>query len=223
VLYLGNASSPAIRDAIRRGEIGMMCTPAEGRSPARAVVWAADNGCYSHGYPGDAAWLRWLYRHRAHAHRCLFATAPDIVGDAAATLRRSLPHQAAIRDIGFRAALVAQDGLEYLGIPWHEFDVLFLGGTTAWKLGPAAAQLSADALHHGKPVHMGRVNSATRWHYARSLGCASVDGTFLAYAPDANLHRLRRWINASPPVGPTDRRWRLDAGPCMERRYDSTC
>ena len=198
-------------------------TPAEGRSPTHAAVWAADNGCYGHGYPGDTAWLRWLHRHRTHADRCLFATAPDVPGKADATLQRSMPHLTTIRALGYPAALIAQDGLERLPVPWPEFDVLFLGGTTPWKLGPAAAQLAADALRHGKPVHLGRVNSATRWHYARRLGCASVDVTFLAYAPDANLNRLRRWINASPPVGPTDRRWRLDAGPCMERRYDSTC
>ncbi|GAB3437550.1 hypothetical protein GCM10027569_92580 [Flindersiella endophytica] len=60
MLYLGNASSPAIRGAIATGELGQVCTPAEGRSPAEAKHWAADNGCYGHGYPGDTRWLAWL-------------------------------------------------------------------------------------------------------------------------------------------------------------------
>ena len=194
MLYLGNASSPAIREAIRVGELGMLTTPAEGRNPADAAVWAADNGCFGAGYPGDDAWLGWLTRHRQHADRCLFATAPDVLADAAATLARSAPHLPAIRALGYPAALVAQDGLERLTVPWEEFDVLFLGGTTAWKLGPAATRLTRQAIARGRTVHMGRVNSGQRWRHAGRIGCASVDGTHLAFAPDAGLADVRRWI-----------------------------
>ena len=194
MLYLGNASSPAVRDAMATGELGMMVTPAEGRSPAAARVWAADNGCFGAGYPGDEAWTAWLARLRPHAGRCLFATAPDVVADAAATLLRSTPHLPVIRRLGYPAALVAQDGLEHLRVPWSEFDVLFLGGSTSWKLGPAAAALTSQALDRGKAVHMGRVNSARRWRHAARIGCASVDGTHLTFAPDAGLADVRRWI-----------------------------
>lgn len=199
MLYLGNASSPAVRDAMASGEIGMMVTPAEGRSPAAARVWAADNGCFGVGYPGDKALTAWLARLRPHSDRCLFATAPDVVADAAATLLRSEPHLPVIRRLGYPAALVAQDGLEHLRVPWPEFDVLFLGGSTSWKLGPAAEALTAQALDRGKAVHMGRVNSARRWNHAQRIGCGSVDGTCLTYAPDANLARIRRW--ARPASG----------------------
>jgi hypothetical protein len=177
-----------------RKEIGMMCTPAEGRLPLPGVVWGGDNGCFSKGYPGDARWLRWLGRLAEHADRCLWASAPDVVGDAAATLDRSRPHLPAIRALGYPAALVAQDGLERHPVPWDEFDVLFIGGaSTEWKLGPAAADLIAEALDRGKRVHMGRVNSRRRWSYADHLGCHTVDGTFLAFAPDTNLARLLAW------------------------------
>lgn len=209
MLYLGNASSPAIREAMRTGEIGMMCTPSEGRTPDNAAVWAADNSCFGNNYPGDAAWLSWLAKLTPHADRCLWATAPDIVGDAAGTLDRSLPHLPVIRAIGYRAALVAQDGLERLPVPWDQFDVLFLGGSTSFKLGHAAVHLAQEALSRGKNVHMGRVNSARRWDYAQRLGCRSADGTFLTYAPDTNLDRLRRWMRS--PV--SDRQCgRHDAG-----------
>lgn len=193
MLYLANASSPKVRDAMRTGEIGMICTPAEGRSPADARVWAADNGCFGKGYPGDEAWLAWLRQHTAHADRCLFATAPDVVADAAATLARSTPWLPVIRSLGYPAALVAQDGLEDLAIPWDDFDVLFVGGSTEWKLSAAAARIAAEAKRRGKKVHMGRVNSARRWAYAELVGCDSADGTFLAFGPDKNLPRLRRW------------------------------
>ncbi|MGW0523062.1 hypothetical protein [Crossiella sp. NPDC003009] len=193
MLYLGNASSPRIREAMAAGELGQMCTPAEGRAPLLGVTWAADNGCYGRGYPGDARWLRWLDRHAEHADRCLFATAPDVVGDAAATLARSAPWLEPIRERGYRAALGAQDGMTAADVPWSAVDVLFIGGSTAWKLGDQAARLAADTLDRGLSVHMGRVNSGRRWRYASGLGCASADGTFLAFAPDVNLTRLRGW------------------------------
>lgn len=193
MLYLANASSPKVRDAMRTGEIGMICTPAEGRSPADAKVWAADNGCFGKGYPGDAAWLAWLQQHVQHADRCLFATAPDVVADAAATLKRSAAWLPVIRELGYPAALVAQDGLEDLGIPWDDFDVLFIGGSTEWKLSATAARIAAEAKRRGKKVHMGRVNSARRWAYAELVGCNSADGTFLAFGPDINLLRMREW------------------------------
>lgn len=199
MLYLANASSPKVREAMRTGEIGMICTPAEGRSPAEAEMWAADNGCFGKGYPGDSEWVAWLERHSAHAARCLFATAPDVFrpeigkGDAAATLERSAPWLPVIRELGYPAALVAQDGLEDLEVPWDTFDVLFIGGSTGWKLGPAAARLAVEAKRRGKGVHMGRVNSGRRWAYAEMIGCDSADGTFLAFGPDKNLSRMRTW------------------------------
>jgi hypothetical protein len=184
---------------MRRGLLGQLCTPAEGRAPLPGVSWAADNGCFGRGFPGEQRWWAWLRRHAHHAHHCLFATAPDVFdadrgrGDALATLQRSWPWLPAIRSLGYPAALVAQDGLEHLHVPWHTFDVLFLGGSTAWKLGPAAARLTRRAHHHGVAVHMGRCNSAARIGYAARLGCASVDGTCLTYAPDRNLPRLLSW------------------------------
>ena len=43
-------------------------------------------------------------------------------------------------------------------------------------------------------VHMGRVNSQRRLRYAHAIGCDSVDGTYLTYAPDQNLRRLLGWL-----------------------------
>lgn len=108
--------------------LGMLSTPAEGRSPDEMLWWAADNGCFGRGYPGDERWLEWLRRHSGHIERCLFATAPDVVGDAVGTLQRSWPFFEEIRRIGYPAALVAQNGLENELIPWDEFDCLFIGG-----------------------------------------------------------------------------------------------
>lgn len=193
MLYLANASSPAVREAMARGELGMLATPNERRDPLPGVTWAADNGCFSTRYVGDDRWMAWLVRHAVHASRCLFATAPDVVGDAAATLARSLPFLPKIRELGYPAALVAQDGLERLDVPWDEFDWLFLGGSTEWKLSAASAELTAEAKRRGKGVHMGRVNSRKRWLIAESFGCDTSDGTYLSFGPDKNLERMRTW------------------------------
>jgi hypothetical protein len=181
---------------MRDGLIGAIATPAQGNRLDGLPMWVADNGCFGKGYPGDAEYLGWLASLSHIADRCWFAVAPDVVGDAAATLERSRPFLAPIRALGYRVAFVAQNGLEDLDVPWDELDVLFIGGDTAWKLGPAARELAADARRKGKDVHMGRVNSLRRYRYAEAIGCTSVDGTFLAFGPDVNLPELLSWVGS---------------------------
>lgn len=121
------------------------------------------------------------------------------MGDAAATIELSRPWLPKIRALGYPAAFVAQDGQEGLPVPWDEFDVLFVGGSTDWKLGPHARDLAREAKARAKRVHVGRVNSERRWRYCEAsypfgLGADSVDGTFLTFGPDTNLPRLLAWI-----------------------------
>ena len=200
--YYATASGPRVREAMRSGQLGHIATPASGHRLQAGVHWCADNGAFTGAYPGDDKYLAWLSARTAHVARCAFAAAPDVVADGAATLARSLPMLERIRALGYPAALVAQDGLEHLNVPWDAFDVLFLGASTAWKLGPAAAELAAQARRHGKPVHMGRVNSLRRLRHAVSIGCESVDGTFLAYGPDINLPKLLRWLRLADTQTP---------------------
>lgn len=176
------------------GLIGCVETPAQGRNQVPpGAVWCADNGCFGKGWPGYERWWAWLEQHPGR-ELCLFATAPDVVGDAVATLERSLPWLPKIRELGIPAALVAQDGLEDLEVPWSAFDVLFVGGSTDWKLGPAARRLVGEAKRRGLSVHMGRVNSRRRWDYAREIGCDSVDGTKLTFGPAEGLARVLSWV-----------------------------
>ena len=86
--------------------------------------------------------------------------------------------------------------MENREVPWALVDWLFVGGSTGWKLGEGAEALIRQAQTHGKRVHVGRVNSATRFRHFRALGCDSADGTFLAFGPDTNAPKLRRWISA---------------------------
>lgn len=179
----------------KRPDLGFLLTPRMGNEfDLLAGPWAADNGCFAAGDAFDLdAYLDFLMRRHNAASTCLFAPAPDVVGDAEATWQRSDPVLDQIRTRGFKAALVAQDGL--CDPPWDRFDALFIGGTTEFKLSHHARDLTAAAVARGKHVHMGRVNSETRLRTAAMWGCASADGTFLARAPDINERRMLRWLD----------------------------
>lgn len=195
-MYFANpTANPECHEAMADGVIGFIDTPRQGLRSVRAngVTWCADNGCFGKRFD-EAAWWEWLCANAVDADRCAFATAPDVVGDARATLERSRPWLAKIRQLGYPAAFVAQDGIEDIEVPWDEFDVLFIGGSTGWKLGSIARALVGEAKARGKQVHMGRVNSLRRYRYAESIGCDSVDGTFLTYGPTVNLPRLLGWV-----------------------------
>ena len=178
--------------AARHPRLGFILTPDMGnRVPSDAPV-AADNACYSNpaGYSDD----RYLRRLAAFPKNCLFATAPDVVGDHEATVTRSRAMLRRIRDAGRKAAFCAQDGWTERTTPWDEFDVLFVGGTTAFKF-RAGRQAVRAAKRRGKKVHMGRVNSMDRLRAAAAIGCDTADGTFLRFGPDANLPKLMAWLD----------------------------
>jgi hypothetical protein len=158
----------------------------------RGGVWAADSGCFNAAtYLGDAAYLDWL--NQQPRGECLFATCPDVVGDATATREKAWV-LGEIRHLGFESAYVLQDGETVDGVPWDDLDWVFIGGTTEWKLGATVRDLVGEAKKRGKLVHMGRVNSWRRTHYAALIGCDSVDGTYLAFGPDVNRPKLDRWM-----------------------------
>jgi hypothetical protein len=176
------------------GLLGQIATPAAGNRVEPGRVWCADNGVYGGTYPGDDNYLSWLAA-RAHlAGWCRFAVAPDVVCDAAGTLARSAPMFDQIRGLGYPVALVAQNGIEHLDVPWDSIDALFIGGDDAWKVSAAAAGLVAEANARGKWTHMGRVNTLARLRVAFTFGCDSVDGTTLARGPDRNLPQLLAWL-----------------------------
>lgn len=192
MLYYANPTT-GTRDAMTAGLLGFIDTPAQGNKRPDGVVWCADNGAFSDAFD-EKRWWKFLQANAKYADTCAFAVAPDVVGDAAATIERSLPWLPKIRALGYPPAFVAQDGQENLPVPWDEFDVLFVGGTTGWKLSAAARALVREAKTRGKHVHMGRVNSGKRYRYAEAIGCDSCDGTYLVFGPDINLPKLLGWV-----------------------------
>jgi hypothetical protein len=162
------------------------------RVPLAKIVWAADNGCFARPDKyTDEGYLKWL---DGRPRNALFACAPDVVGDWPATLERSLPMLEQIRSLGFAAALVLQDGATVESVPWSKCDAVFVGGSTAWKLGPDVPDLVRAARSLRKWAHMGRVNSWVRLRVAAAIGCQSADGNLAAFGPDFWAPKIRDWL-----------------------------
>ena len=210
--------------------LGLLIQP-DTRSMKRRVaefeVWGADNGCFAKGSDFDLdRYLSWLDSMASHRESCLFATAPDVVGDPRATVARSLPVLPLIRGLGYKSAMVAQDGFEFMleADPslWDRFDVLFLGGSTDWKIGadpsPEYIRMFAEAHRRDKWVHMGRVNSQKRVTIAsHGLGCSSGDGNYLKFNPRGR--EPISWVtNANLPVAWVDRDLGTKAAEALRER-----
>lgn len=214
VLYFANPTGGAVAEMIA-GNLGFIDTPLQGNRRPAGVTWCADNGCFNDETFNETRWFNWLKKHAGDAGTCLFATAPDVYGDAAATLERSRPWLSKIRALGYPAAFVAQDGQEHLPVPWDEFDVLFIGGRKSphagapfgsaasfdrqpeWKLSSAARALVKEAKARGKWVHCGRVNTAERFRWCAAVGVDSADGTFVTRAPRKNVPIVMGWVRAA--------------------------
>jgi hypothetical protein len=195
LLLLVSGATKTVRRYSGSPYLGHLLTPSNGNRVESlletGLPWAADNAAFS-GFD-EGRFLRMLDWIEGRAG-CLFAAAPDVVADAEATLRLFGGWRREIASRGLPVALVAQDGLESLPVPWSGLDALFLGGSTGWKLGEHAEALCREAKARGKWVHMGRVNTRQRIRLAASWGCDSVDGTGFSRWPDARIPKGLRWI-----------------------------
>lgn len=194
MLYLSGCVpvKPHLRQLLVENNIGIMATPYGFRNPIPGWNWAADNGCFSNKWSANA-WLTWLKSHESPSS-ALFATVPDVVADHRQTMNRWKEWWPVVSDLGFKTAFVLQDGADMDEVPWGDMDALFIGGSTEYKLSKDAQIATRMAKEAGKWVHMGRVNSARRIKLAHEWGCDSVDGTFLAFAPDHNTYRLIKML-----------------------------
>lgn len=138
--------------------------------------FAVDNGAFSNFNSGYFRSL--LARHFDRRTLCRFVAVPDVVGSARRTLEVFEFWKAELKD--WPLALVCQNGQEHMPIPWPEIAAIFIGGDTAWKIGPDAAACIKAAKAIGKWVHVGRVNTPERFDYFSELGADSIDGSGLA-------------------------------------------
>jgi len=193
MLWMGTSpNEPDVNAMLNRHEIGLMCQP-RSHPPRAGWLWAADNGCFAASFREDR-WRSWLEKDHPRAG-CLLATVPDVMGDHSGTMMLFRKWHEYVRDLRYPVAFVAQDGADVSNIPWSDFDVLFIGGTTSFKQGMNSGLIARVARERGKWVHVGRVNSFKRLaHWAEIAD--SADGTFLAFGPQKNAPRVKGWVEA---------------------------
>jgi excisionase family DNA binding protein len=167
---------------------GQLIDPASSNA-IRTPNWAADNAAFRHFDP--AAYRRMVERKVAvHPTPPIFLTVPDVVGDAHQTRHAFAFWYEHLRRFRLPLAYVLQDGERADFVPWSLIAAVFVGGTTAYKLGADARALVDAAKARKLWVHMGRVNTRRRVLYAQQIGCDSVDGTGFARFPDDKLRRF---------------------------------
>ena len=187
---------PAGREAMRAGRLGMIATPAAGNRVDPGVALDRRQRRLHRPLPRrrDSTWPGWPPR-AVHRGRCAFATAPDVVGDAAATLatvrRRCCPASGRWATRPRSSPRTASNTSTCHGTPSMPCS---WAGPPAWKLGPAAADLAAHA-RAPRPVGAhgpGQQPAAAALRHGDRRH--SADGTHLAYGPRRKLPELLGWL-----------------------------
>lgn len=171
----------SLADYTGHPNLGQLVQPRSWWTPDGSVPWAADNDAFN---SFDAGRFRQMLERLEGVPNCLWVAAPDVVADAAATLRQFDEWQPEIRAAGFPVALVLQDGMTVDSVPWSRVDAVFVGGSTEYKLGVDAQSIVAEAARRRLATHMGRVNTRRRMKVAKAWRCGSVDGTASAMFTD---------------------------------------
>lgn len=163
------------------------------------LPWAADNCAFGDKFDPDrfVAWLPTMTPFRA---TCLFVVAPDVVGDSEATLARW--HEWQPKLASWPLAFVCQDGQCPDEIP-IDCDVVFIGGTTQWKLSESATSCIRWAQANGKGVHIGRVSWGRRYaHFRILIGSErfTCDGTRQRFEGVKKTLRAWKGYQNQPPL-----------------------
>lgn len=195
MIYMTPQSSPTRELSTKLW--GRMITPTNTRDNLQGdFLWCMDNGVFTGKFNEAKFWSK-LDRVKKYRDRCVFIVAPDVVANAIATLSAWRYWGMAIKGCGFPVAFVAQDGQELFDFP-PDFDVLFIGGSTEWKMGQGALNCISRAKKLDKWVHVGRVNSQKRIRHFQLAGVDSVDGTTVCFSPDKSYASLEKQLLAKP-------------------------
>lgn len=199
MLLLVNGATKTVKNYAYSKHLGHLLNPRKMNSVemvnSTGLWWAADNDAFN-GFNSDE-FIKMLEKIQGQ-EKCLWVTSPDVVGNAKATLALFNQWEPIIHDYGLPVALVGQDGLESLKIPWDKFEAFFIGGSTEWKLSMDAYKLAQEAKRRGKWVHMGRVNSLRRLRYAQMFECDSVDGSGFSRFPDTKIPDALKLLETEP-------------------------
>jgi len=195
--FLIDTQQDTLRRRMQASELilGQLLTPLTGYSDWGGI-YAIDNGAFS-GFPAEK-FQRLLERQGSRKADCLFVTCPDIVGAGQRSLELFKRRRLWIPE-GWKVALVIQDGMEDLEIPWDELDAIFVGGGDPWKDSKAAADIVKTATILKKWKHVGRVNTPRRFEHFVQLGADSCDGSGVAMY-DHMLQKIERRNEPEPSL-----------------------
>lgn len=157
------------------GNMGLLIGPGGWREPTHYLPYALDNGAYP-AYTKGIEWTAVEWRNlldRASTSRIkpLWCAVPDCVADAEATKKMWREWSPFVVEQGFKRAFVVQDGMTAVDVP-PDADVVFVGGSTAWKWSTVATWASSFPR-----VHVGRVNTLKWLMRCDEVGVESIDGT----------------------------------------------
>lgn len=176
-------------------QFGILTSPQHRGVPIgiqNGMAWAMDNGAYTEAFD-PVPFFAALDRLLPWRENCLFVVVPDCLGDARRTLE--LFDYWYQHFTGWSLAFVAQDEQEELDFPPADnWDVLFVGGTTGWKMGDGAAQCIRQAQTLGKHIHIGRVNTWRRYQHFKAMDGGeefTCDGTRVRF--DGTRKAMEIW------------------------------
>lgn len=155
-------------------QTGVLFSPQKPRFLKGRYPYAIDNGAFAYWknkQPFDSALFLKTLEQAQQFSKPEFVVCPDEIGDHRATLRNYSQWAPIIKEQGFNAAFVAQDGCSVGDVP-SDCDWVFIGGSTEykdWAIGAFSGYF--------KPVHCGRVNYFARLWRCHNNGMTSVDGS----------------------------------------------
>lgn len=140
----------------------------------RKVQYAIDNGAWI-AFKKEIEWqketfLNILKLASLEEIKPDFIVCPDVVGNAIMTSKLWKKWYPILSEFEFKIAFALQDGHTLQDVP-PQADLLFLGGTTQWKL------KNISVFCPRFPTHVARVNSHNRLWLAHNNNAISIDGT----------------------------------------------
>ena len=159
---------------------------------------ALDNGAfkaYKDGKAGDfSKFFRRLEIAKNNGVVFDFCVVPDIVAGGRESLNLSNSYISKLHEENPRQSfyLVVQDGMIVKDVqPYiHKYDGIFVGGTLPWKL-QTSGEWVKFAHKYKKKCHIGRVGTAKRILWAKSIEADSVDSGLAMIHP----HHLNSILN----------------------------
>jgi len=157
------------------GGLGHLYSPGRDWIPYPWLPYALDNGAFVSWDKGTrwdgGAFITHCDRIKLFADKPRWIAVPDVVTDKESTIKRWAVWEPLLRKYRCPLAFVAQDGMTPSDVPVNA-DVVFIGGSTEWKLASIVPFCRVCPR-----VHVGRVNTLQRLWQCYDAGAESVDGT----------------------------------------------